>query len=577
MKKLFGFTVMLLCGIGVAKGSDVLSIRNFKAPRGGNAVLSVNLENEQDITAFSFDLYLPEGVTVSGQSLTDRKAESHSLSANLVEGVWKFGCFSGASAPFSDNEGSVCDISLKINKKVALGDLTVQIKNIEISTPSAQKLNPSDISCTMNIIDYEDGYSVSMLPFAFTEDVDGLEFVLSTQKALTNIEFDITFPDAVGTNQLYSVAKSLGNTTATTSIDDDENGFVTVSIARKSTKTIADGTTVAKLEIGYDGEVLESGVLSLSINNIFLTDVDGVKHFAAPTSTSIFVGASPKMVPEEGVVTFAGDYSDSDMFSLLANAIPESGFENLDLTKVTALPAGTKFTVPANAMIWTSADLGLDQKNVIVNGVCDNLELADGSPMRVLDDFTATNASYTRPMAQTGIYSLYLPFAISAPTGAKLLVFDRFQDSKLYFNEVDQVDAYTPCLVNFNGTTQFQATQAGAAVKTESVQSGKFVGTLTEIAAPYAQGYYTLFADGSGFGTATNNASIPAFRSYYRNESSSVVSFLGIVIDNGTTQVEIPVEKLSSSDVYSISGLMMNGREMNRGIFISNGKKYIVE
>lgn len=83
---------------------------------------------------------------------------------------------------------------------------------------------------------------------------------------------------------------------------------------------------------------------------------------------------------------------------------------------VTAL-SGSGLTYDAvnpNCLFIANAGQLTNTKNVIVNGVCDNLELTDGNyPFKTYSDFTATNVSYNREFKDGKFSTVCLPFALT--------------------------------------------------------------------------------------------------------------------------------------------------------------------
>ena len=152
---------MLLClmlvGIGCMHADNTMIIENLSGKKGTQVVLPILLNNTDEITAFSFELHLPEGVTVAknerGKFLvqnTDR-ADDQSISSNLSEGVYYIATLSLSKAPYWDNSGAVCNITLDIAEDALVGNQTIELKNIVLSTPETQKIKPANASCTLSI------------------------------------------------------------------------------------------------------------------------------------------------------------------------------------------------------------------------------------------------------------------------------------------------------------------------------------------------------------------------------------------------------------------------------------------
>ena len=86
-------TMFVTVGISTvwAQESNYLQIEDMQAEQGGQAVLSVLLSNVDEVCAYSFELTLPEGVTIAKNEKDNlSKAERNELK-KLVEFIKEFG------------------------------------------------------------------------------------------------------------------------------------------------------------------------------------------------------------------------------------------------------------------------------------------------------------------------------------------------------------------------------------------------------------------------------------------------------------------------------------------------------
>ena len=114
---------------------------NFPADKAGEEVtLSVVLNADRPVTAFQFDLYLPEGmemtfdedeyenILLSTARTTERK---HTLtSQQMPDGAWRVICYSDKNNTFEGGEGEVCTITVKTNASMANGSYPIVFKNM---------------------------------------------------------------------------------------------------------------------------------------------------------------------------------------------------------------------------------------------------------------------------------------------------------------------------------------------------------------------------------------------------------------------------------------------------------------
>lgn len=114
---------------------------DFTAEQAGEEVtFSVVLNADQPVTAFQFDLYLPEGmemtfdeddyenILLSTARTTERK---HTLtSQQMPDGAWRVICYSDKNYTFEGNEGEVCTVRVKTSTDMANGGYPITFKNI---------------------------------------------------------------------------------------------------------------------------------------------------------------------------------------------------------------------------------------------------------------------------------------------------------------------------------------------------------------------------------------------------------------------------------------------------------------
>ena len=311
IRKLIILTLCLSLGLMArAEATDISQYENvvFPVPTTGSAgsavTVSVEMNNTVNATGFQFDIVLPEGITVAtdgdgfylialSETRTTSKKTDFFSSALQTDGSVRVMCSSTQSYTFSGNEGEVCTIQLNIAPNVADGNYPIIFNNIEISDAGAVAHRVSKVEGTLTVgsTQYDEGYSVSILPFLVTEDAEGT-FLVTNATKLTNVEFDVELPSEFIENDLYGIAPVLKSTRFTTT--DDLNGNdIHVSVARKSSSTIAAGenTELATLGIAYDNTKIASGVHRIHIKNIVLTDTDGKEYHAAPFTTYLIQDA----------------------------------------------------------------------------------------------------------------------------------------------------------------------------------------------------------------------------------------------------------------------------------------------
>lgn len=123
--------------------------------------LPVALNNQHEITAFQFDLYLPTGVTVatksSGKMLietTERMEGTFTISSNTIDNFVRVTGYSADGDAFTGNSGDILKVTLNIASSVADGDYTINLKNIVLSDVNNIEYHPADATCTLTVKSY---------------------------------------------------------------------------------------------------------------------------------------------------------------------------------------------------------------------------------------------------------------------------------------------------------------------------------------------------------------------------------------------------------------------------------------
>jgi hypothetical protein len=112
--------------------------------KGQNNILSVNLQNNQQIKACQFDLVLPAGVYLNDIYNTWR-SDRHSVSYNmLADGTIRVVVVSTDGVPFYDYNGQILNLVFNLDNSLNDGGYVLGMKNIEMTTTDYETLRPED-------------------------------------------------------------------------------------------------------------------------------------------------------------------------------------------------------------------------------------------------------------------------------------------------------------------------------------------------------------------------------------------------------------------------------------------------
>lgn len=150
-KSLLSLLMVVAATFSVA-ATDLLFVEDFSILPGESAMVELQMESEEQLTAFQTDLYLPEGLTVDVQSitLTDRKSSDHTLITSvLVNGAVRLMSYSMGVQPYDGNTGAVVTFRVEASEDMSF-PATFVLKNSRLTTVSGQKIVLDNGSSTVS-------------------------------------------------------------------------------------------------------------------------------------------------------------------------------------------------------------------------------------------------------------------------------------------------------------------------------------------------------------------------------------------------------------------------------------------
>ncbi len=530
-----------------------LYIKDAVITPGGKTTLSVQLENNIGVSGFQLDMRLPEGIRYSNWGLSEKRLPSGATAGDCVKSqsfenqLFKGGIAIsfGENAVYTGTSGEVAVITIEADASVAEGIYTIELENVVLAFPPNKDKKIQGTSFTLTVKDYDEGYNVEILPFAFTGGTNVSQpIILSNKTAITNIAFDVEVPSYFTDNGLSRVSLVLDDWDFTTKSQISSN-IIHVTIDAASGSSIAEGEVnkIANLGIRQNSGV-SAAVHPISIKNIQMTDVNGKSYLGAPYTTEIFVGNSPKATATDGVAAFHGNYGGVTEFALLKAALPTGA--TIDLTEV-------------SAMAEDATTLKTD--NVIV---------------------TADAVAYGRTVSNEW-GTLCLPFAVESDDNIQLYEMSGASSESLSFEKVSSAAANTPLVFKATGGFSIKTTNDGtfdvgfAAANpkvsitpsvTNWVVNGSFIDESIDVSSLQA---YAL--SGGQFHRATSKINVKAFRAWFQNNGAPMGA--AIRIEEGTDGIDfVEQEDGSVKLIYDMQGRLLKNGEQQQ-MYIENGKKVI--
>ena len=271
-------------------------------------------------------------------------------------------------------------------------------------------------------------------------------------------------------------------------------------------------------------------------------------------------------------------------------ALADASATCIDATGVTGITtntaAGRTLLTSANPnclFLGTTGNGALaNTHNVVTSGTCDNLELTDGYPFKAPAEFTATTSvSYDRTLTEGKTTTVCLPFALSAEEAAtmgKFYALTNLADETLTFTrDEDEISANTPYLF-VPATTAFDdyasktIAATPASIKT-SVTGVEFIGTLASTTIPASDGStdYYAFNNGDLVKIETKEATLPAFRGYFKVTSGGGARLATLFIEDSLTGIN---EVSNSEDIKAVNNFEGKVFENGKIVIFKKGMKF---
>jgi len=234
---------------------------------------------------------------------------------------------------------------------------------------------------------------------------------------------------------------------------------------------------------------------------------------------------------------------------------------------------GTGLTLDAanpNALFIANEGTLANTKNVIVNGVCSNLELTDQKPFMAPADFTATAASFSKTVTDAEFATMVLPFAAALPSGVEAFEITGNTGNVLTTSNVDAIEANKPVMLKNAGAYAFTAADVEVKAANGVQTNGLLNGVYATTDVPTDNGY-VLQKQGEdvNFFKAGDGIKVNAFRAYLTATAGARLAF-DFNEATGIAEME-KVRNGENETFYNLAGQRVV--KAQKGLYITNGKK----
>ncbi len=220
------------------------------------------------------------------------------------------------------------------------------------------------------------------------------------------------------------------------------------------------------------------------------------------------------------------------------------------------------------------------------------------TPALTLDDTQEISVEYgnydaivVKYNGKAGWNTVALPFEISDLSvfgeGAKAYEFTGYEGGSLKFDVVSTLEAATPYVLYLPEAitepllfTNVNVPYYAMNPYTVTKDGVSFVPTYAPIAAPGMESKYGVVPATGKIAKGTAKASLRSMRGYFEMPEGGSANEYGVTFNDGGVSTSISAATVfdtNDGDIYDISGRKMNGKSLQPGIYVKNGKKYVVK
>ena len=288
--------------------------------------------------------------------------------------------------------------------------------------------------------------------------------------------------------------------------------------------------------------------------------------------------------------------------TILPEGLTFVDFSNTKITDMEVSRTSGAFNgVPENVFIYVPAGNTTKEKNVVIGGICDRMELngeADAKPFKALKNFTVGQAVLKRSFeasANNPKTTIYLPYSLSQEDADSLGVFYEYEghdDTTVNMKSVKSggLKANKPYI--------FQVKEGGVenplvrvvSVLSSPAETEGFKGVFERKDYEYGMYDFVVQTDDnqtkSLFVEMESGSWVPPFRAYLRGEgtASYAIAWDGVIDSTGGEELptiiettKVVADKKTAEGWWTLSGVSLSSKPKKAGLYINNGKMVIVK
>ena len=154
-KRIMWFAILLLAICNKIAAEDRVYVSDFSISPGETREINVMLDNEDAYVGFQFDVYLPDGFTITSCSKSDRIPDGTTVLGNQrTDDTGSFYRVIGASLAgnaITGTSGAIATLTITADASVALNDYTGYLRNIKVSKANGTGLTKDQETFTITV------------------------------------------------------------------------------------------------------------------------------------------------------------------------------------------------------------------------------------------------------------------------------------------------------------------------------------------------------------------------------------------------------------------------------------------
>ena len=377
--------------------NTVLKLGTSSLKAGSNQTISVALENNIEVTAFQFDIMLPNGISVNNYvnedeesvpniQLTSRKASSHSISCNKREdGRYTIVVLSMKNQALIGTEGDVVTMNVSVPITMS-GNYDVTLSNIHIvplvNGSQGIRIDQPDVTHNINISNEGGGdtptgaNTITVAPLTLRAGETGvLNINMNNEDDICSFQLNIKLPDGISIIKEYNeddeYVESINLTSRKKSSHElsfkktEDGGFFLIAYSLSNSTFRNNSGAIVSIKVKADAD-MQDGNYGVVLSNVLMVTPDERKIEQEDHSGTLTISS------EDGIDDV---YTEGNIhIALVGQTIVIDGLPRTGYAELYNISGSKLATVKGNAG-KTSIDCSSYKNQTLIINVTNNKEI----------------------------------------------------------------------------------------------------------------------------------------------------------------------------------------------------------